>query len=202
MYIAYYENRGTKMSSSFGWTTNLYLAKMFVSTHRLSRDAECEPHIDEYDYDKDRDADDIHTTVREMNFYPYTPDVNSDTEIRLVEIAENPEFDDNLTLVTTFDTIYTAVGSNVASSVFDYNDRVPDYSNGFMEYDSTICAAMDVCKALHWLTTGGVFVDRFVSDTLKTVTEVIARDYSLVSYEDFDSIRYCIATGYLTPVRG
>lgn len=199
VYIAYFkDDRGNKLASSFGWSDNIYLARMFLSTHRLSRDESCTPHIDELHYDSS-DFDDVHLSIREMNFYSYTPDVNSDTKIQVIGITENRNFDDNIVVVTTYDTVYSAVGSNVARVITDYDIKCSDYSNGFMEYDSTICRAMDMLKLIHWLATGGVFIDKWATCKLKSVAEVIAK-YNLASYEDFDCIRYCIMTGYLIPI--
>lgn len=200
VYIAYFEDSsGTKLSSSFGWSDNIHLARMFLSTHRLSRDKSCIPRLKELHYDN-LDFDNIHIAVREMNFHSYTPEVNSDTKIQVIGVTENPNFNDDIVIVTTYDTVYSAVGSNVAQTMMDYNIRNSDYTNGFMEYDSTICRAMDMLKVVHWLATGGVFIDKWTTDKLKSVSEVIGEKYSLASYKDFDCIRYCIATGYLIPV--
>lgn len=203
VYLAYYEDdRGTAMSSSFGWTSNAQLAMLYLKRHRLSRDSDCTPKLIELNCD-DSDCDDIYDELRSIDFYPYTPNQDYDSEIRIIYVEDtDSQWDTDLAVVTTYDTVYGVVESATPCqesyhvSDYWYNIRAGYCRAGY-------CAVMDnvdnVLKVLHWMMTGNVVKNEWVSNLLKSAIERTAST-NFASYQEFNSVKYCIVTGYLMPI--
>lgn len=206
VYLAYFtDERGTKMSSSFGWTDNLKLVEMYIKTHRLMTDDRCKPHIDKIRIKKD-DFDDLYNHMRDMNFYPYTPDVTTDTRIQLTYLDDDGGWWNNgnaLTVVTTNETLYHAVGLRVILDPSIYNPTFDDYRSD--NYSSPnfgwdMDTSIEACKLVHWLVTGNVIKQSWISNLLEKATVRVGK-CNVTSYQEFDSIKYCVMVGYINPVR-
>ena len=193
VYIAYYENEhGIAMASSFGWTENLHLAKLYIRTHRLSGDESCKPKLVELNADKD-DWDEIYSEVRDMNFYPYTPSQNHDTEIRVMYIEDiDSIWGNDLAVITTYDTVYSVLGTNMGFSIEPYSDERSVYGK-------IMDNSCDALRVLHWLLTGNIVKNEQITKLLNDAVVRVAGT-NFLSYKEFNNIKYCIETGYLIPV--
>ena len=193
VYLAYYEDdKNVPMSSSFGWSPNEYLARLYLQKHRLSRDKDCKPRLVKL-ICNETDGDDIHGELRDINFYPFTPIQDYDTEIRVIHVedADTP-WDKDLAVVTTYDSVYGVIGS---SYMTPYEKTEDDY----MQHCDDMEAADRICRIIHWLVTGGIVRDKQTSNILKKASErIYVADFT--SYKEFNAIKYCIATGYLLPL--
>lgn len=199
VYIAYYkDDKGYGMASSFGWTENESLALLYLKYHRLSADEVCKPCMVSLTYDAN-DSDSLHMYLRDLDLYPYIPDVNFDTEIRVIYIEDvNSPWDSDLSVVTTYDTIYECVGNNLSTKMPTSYNRYTGFSDALIGcYLEDIC---EICKSLHWVLTGGVVQSKWASDILiKAIEKITACNFA--SYTEFNSVKYCIVTGFLRPLQ-
>lgn len=199
VYYAYFtDEHGTRMASSFGWTESARLAELYIKTHRLSADEACKPHIDRCRIKKD-DYDSAFDHLRRMRFYPYTPDMDPDTQIQMIVVEEENETwtKKELVVVSTNDTLYYSVGRRVTTDPNIYNPRFDSAEPDI--FSTEMDCATDACKVVHWLATGGIIHDDKIAKQLEAASIRIAKT-NLIDYKEFNSLKYCIITGYLNPL--